>query len=238
MSAAATTGRPPTPGAPGPGQPDRGRPGPAGWLRDLARAAAAPVACAVVLTGLLSAWVATGGTGNIAPLRIQLSQAAVPMRAYPGATARPVRAGRHLPDDLESDQHPGRAALGAQPGRAAHRAAAQQRAGGPGLGGGRADDPGRSPVSRSPRSATTWCCEDPVRFESDSTRAADPDLPARRAGHGGRGRDRTRHALTRPGIRGCRLTTVRSCRLAVPALLTGPRSDTVNHGGWRTPCPG
>ena len=47
------------------------------------------MACAVVLTGLLSAWVATGGTGNIAPLRIQLSQAAIPMRAYPGATVPP-----------------------------------------------------------------------------------------------------------------------------------------------------
>jgi copper(I)-binding protein len=62
---------------------------PAAWLGDLARAAAAPVACAAVLTGLLSAWVATGGTGTIVPVRIQISQAAVPMRGYPGATAAP-----------------------------------------------------------------------------------------------------------------------------------------------------
>jgi copper(I)-binding protein len=87
VSAAATTGRPRSPGAPEPGQPDQGRPGPAGWLRDLARAAAAPVACAVVLTGLLSAWVATGGTGTIVAQRVQVTQAAVPMRGFTAAAA-------------------------------------------------------------------------------------------------------------------------------------------------------
>ena len=66
-----------------------GRVSPAAWLSDLARAAAAPVACAAVLIGLLSVWVATGGTGNIVPVRIQISGAAVPMRGYPGATAAP-----------------------------------------------------------------------------------------------------------------------------------------------------
>jgi copper(I)-binding protein len=62
---------------------------PAVWLSDLARAAAGPVACAAVLIGLLSAWVATGGTGNIARVRIQISHAAVPMRGYPSATVAP-----------------------------------------------------------------------------------------------------------------------------------------------------
>ncbi len=62
---------------------------PVAWLSDLARAAAGPVACAAVLIGLLSVWVVTGGTGNIVPVRIQISQAAVPMRSYPGATAAP-----------------------------------------------------------------------------------------------------------------------------------------------------
>ena len=66
-----------------------GRASPAARLSDLARAAAGPVACAAVLIGLLSGWVATGGTGNIIPVRIQISQAAVPMRSYPGATAAP-----------------------------------------------------------------------------------------------------------------------------------------------------
>jgi copper(I)-binding protein len=52
----------------------------------MARAAAGPVACAAVLIGLLSAWVATGGAGGtIIPVRIQIAQAAVPMRSYPGA---------------------------------------------------------------------------------------------------------------------------------------------------------
>ena len=51
-------------------------------LRDLARAAFGPVICAVVLTGLLSAWVATGGAGTLSRVRLQISLAAVPMRAF------------------------------------------------------------------------------------------------------------------------------------------------------------
>ncbi len=50
--------------------------------RDLARAAIGPVICAVVLVSLLSAWVATGGAGTLSRVRIQVSQAAVPMRAF------------------------------------------------------------------------------------------------------------------------------------------------------------
>ena len=87
MSAAPATGRPRAPGAPDPGQPDRPRPELAAWLRDLARAAAGPVICAAVLTGLLSAWVATGGTGNIVAQRVQVTQAAVPMRGFTAAAA-------------------------------------------------------------------------------------------------------------------------------------------------------
>ena len=34
-------------------------------LRDLARGAIGPAICAVVLTGLLSAWVAAGGAGTL-----------------------------------------------------------------------------------------------------------------------------------------------------------------------------
>ena len=51
-------------------------------LRDLARAAFGPVICAVVLTGLLSAWVAAGGAGTLSRVRLQVSLAAVPMRAF------------------------------------------------------------------------------------------------------------------------------------------------------------
>jgi len=57
------------------------------WLRDLAMAAAAPVICAAVLTGLLSAWVATGGAGTITRVQIQVTVAAVPMRAYTASAA-------------------------------------------------------------------------------------------------------------------------------------------------------
>ena len=51
-------------------------------LRDLTRAALGPVICAVVLTGLLSAWVATGGAGTLSRIRLQISLAAIPMRAF------------------------------------------------------------------------------------------------------------------------------------------------------------
>ena len=56
-------------------------------LRDLARAAIGPVICAVVLTGLLSAWVATGGAGTLSRVKLQVSMAAVPMRAFTPAAA-------------------------------------------------------------------------------------------------------------------------------------------------------
>ena len=84
MSAPATAGRGTQPASPqearGPGH---GR----DWLRELARAAAGPVICAAVLIGLLSAWVVTGGTGNIVSQRVQVTQAAVPMRAFTAADA-------------------------------------------------------------------------------------------------------------------------------------------------------
>jgi copper(I)-binding protein len=50
--------------------------------RDLARGAIGPVICAVVLVALLSAWVATGAAGTLSQVRIQVTQAAVPMRAF------------------------------------------------------------------------------------------------------------------------------------------------------------
>jgi copper(I)-binding protein len=52
------------------------------WLRELVRATAGPVICAVVLTGLLTAWVVTGGAGTITRVRLQVSLAAVPMRGF------------------------------------------------------------------------------------------------------------------------------------------------------------
>jgi copper(I)-binding protein len=65
-----------------------------GWLAQLARSVAGPVACAVVLTGLLSGWVATGGAGTLTRVRIQVVSAAVPMRAYTPKAAAAVGAAR------------------------------------------------------------------------------------------------------------------------------------------------
>ncbi len=52
------------------------------WLADLARSAAGPVICAIVLTGLLSAWVVSGGAGTLTRVSLQVSLAALPMRAF------------------------------------------------------------------------------------------------------------------------------------------------------------
>jgi copper(I)-binding protein len=58
-------------------------------VRELVRAAFGPVICAVVLIGLLSAWVATGGAGTLSRVRVQVILAAVPMRAFtPQAAAK------------------------------------------------------------------------------------------------------------------------------------------------------
>jgi copper(I)-binding protein len=53
-----------------------------GRLGDLVRVAAGPLICAAVLITLLSAWVGTGGAGTLTPIRLQISLAAVPMRAF------------------------------------------------------------------------------------------------------------------------------------------------------------
>ena len=63
-----------------------------GRLAELARSVAGPVACAAVLTGLLSAWVASGGAGTLTRVRIQVTLAAVPMRAFTSRAADAVGA--------------------------------------------------------------------------------------------------------------------------------------------------
>jgi copper(I)-binding protein len=79
------------------------------------RAGAAPAACAAVLIGLLSAWVATGGAGTITPVRIRISLAAVPMRGFTAAAdAAAKTVGTYLtirnlsgtPDELISVRSP------------------------------------------------------------------------------------------------------------------------------------
>jgi len=51
-------------------------------VREAIRAVAGPVICAAVLTGLLAGWVAGGGAGTLTRVRLQVTQAAVPMRAF------------------------------------------------------------------------------------------------------------------------------------------------------------
>lgn len=68
----------------------------------------------MVLIGLLSAWVATGGAGNITPVRILITHAAVPMRSYPAAgtpsgparTFLTIRNPTGQPDELLSVRSP------------------------------------------------------------------------------------------------------------------------------------
>jgi copper(I)-binding protein len=48
----------------------------------MARAVAGPVVAALVVVGLLTAWVTTGGAGTLTRVRLQVSLAAVPMRAF------------------------------------------------------------------------------------------------------------------------------------------------------------
>ena len=77
-------------------------------------AALAPVTCAVLLIGLLSAWVATGGAGTIARVRIRVTLAAVPMRAFTPGTASAgaattyftIRNLSNSPDELLSASSP------------------------------------------------------------------------------------------------------------------------------------
>jgi copper(I)-binding protein len=85
------------------------------WLRDLVRSAAGPVICAVVLVALLSAWVASGGAGSISRVRVQVTLAAVPMRAFTATAADSVRTAKtyltinnlaSTPDELISVRSP------------------------------------------------------------------------------------------------------------------------------------
>ena len=58
-----------------------------GWPVELARAAAGPVACAAVLAVLLTGWAASRGAGTLTRVQIQVTMAAVPMRAFVPQTA-------------------------------------------------------------------------------------------------------------------------------------------------------
>jgi copper(I)-binding protein len=60
-------------------------------VRNLLRAVVGPVICAVVVTGLLAAWAGTGGGGTLTRVTLQVTQAAVPMRAFTPRAADAIR---------------------------------------------------------------------------------------------------------------------------------------------------
>ena len=164
-------------------------------LRDLARAAFGPVICAVVLTGLLSAWVATGGAGTLSRVRLQVSLAAVPMRAFtPRAAASAGAATTFLtirnlsgtPDQLVAVRSPiaRHVVLTVRDGPAGPRVVVSDLA-----------IPAHGTLTLSPFGDDV-VLQDPAPFETVPGRAADPDLPPRRHGHPPSNRHRPRHSLT------------------------------------------
>jgi copper(I)-binding protein len=70
----------------------------------LARAAAAPLACAAVLIGLLSAWVSAGGAGTVVRVRIEVTLAAIPMTSFASQGARRPPARTYLTIKNEAGQ--------------------------------------------------------------------------------------------------------------------------------------
>jgi copper(I)-binding protein len=101
--------------APSPNRGDHGSPGGNRWLADQARAVAGPLICAAVLIGLLSAWVASSGAGTLTRVRLEVTLAAVPMRAFTPRAANAIHeAGIYLtirnlsgtPDELIAVRSP------------------------------------------------------------------------------------------------------------------------------------
>ncbi len=135
-----------------------------GRLAELGRSAAGPVACAAVLIGLLSAWVAAGGAGTLTRVRIKISLAAVPMRAFtPKAAAAAGAAHTFLtirnlgstPDELIAVRSP-----------VARRVVLTRRSGWPaGDRGQRPAGPGHGTLTLSPLTDDA-VLEDPVPFEN------------------------------------------------------------------------
>jgi copper(I)-binding protein len=75
----------------------------------LLRAGLAPVICALVLLGLLTGWVASGGAGTVERVRIKISSASLAMPVTPGGPAYAYLVVQNLgaADMLESASVPG-----------------------------------------------------------------------------------------------------------------------------------
>ena len=65
-----------------PAAPAAAAPGVRGHATELARAAAAPLVCGIVVIVLLAAWVIAGGGGAISRVRVEVTRATVPMTSY------------------------------------------------------------------------------------------------------------------------------------------------------------
>ena len=159
-------------------------------MRDLLRAVAGPLICAAVVTGLLAAWAGTGGGGTLTRVRLQVTQAAVPMRAFtPQAAAAVPTATTFLTiknlsgtaDELVAARTPlARSVVLRQRGPAAGRPAGHPRA----------RHPDTDPARRGPGAPAAV----PVRIPRH--RAAHADLPPLRHRHHRRARHRPGHAMT------------------------------------------
>ena len=123
--------------------------------------------CAAALIGLLSAWVVTGGTGNIVAQQVQVTQAAVPMRAFTAAADPSGPAGTFLTiwnpgqkaDELLSVSSP-----------IAHRIVLVRRGGpeGPGTVVPELTIPAGGTLTLTPF-GTDVVLRDPARYENDAT---------------------------------------------------------------------
>ena len=100
---------------PSPNRVDSGAPGGNRWLAEQARSVAGPLICAAVVIGLLTAWVATSGAGTLTRVRLEVTLAAVPMRAFTPKAADAIHdAGTYLtirnlsgtPDELIAVRSP------------------------------------------------------------------------------------------------------------------------------------
>jgi copper(I)-binding protein len=145
------------------------------WLGDLVRSAAAPLACAVVLVGLLSAWVAAGGAGTVTRVRIEVAEAAVPMRGFSAASAAATRLApvyltlRNLagtPDELTGISSPAARQVALISGPGPGGTAAGQRLPGPAVR--RLTIPAHGTLTLSPLGADAILV-DPAPFERDAS---------------------------------------------------------------------
>ena len=170
-----------------------------GWPAELVRAAAGPVICAIVLIGLLAAWAAAHGAGTLTRVRLQVTLAAVPMRAFTPRAADAIGTAPGLPGHPQPQRGPRRAGRRPHPDRQpGHLCPGRhRRPAGPGRG---PDRPGRgNPHPQPAHRRAAHRAPGTVREQAD--RAAHPGLPPRGPGDRRRDGHRSLHPLVAsPGL--------------------------------------